>query len=88
MEQRKIKRRPRVQHEKTFQDRLVEEAQRFKEAAEKLPAGSYAQELFLRRGKLRPQRTSMIGFVRPDCSRQQLWKACGRFEASNVFDRR
>jgi hypothetical protein len=44
-----IKRRRRVKHEKTFEERLTEEAQRFREAAAKLPAGSHAQELLLRR---------------------------------------
>ena len=40
-----------TKHEKTFQERLAEEAQRFKEAAEKLPPGSHAQELLLRRAR-------------------------------------
>ena len=44
-----IKRRRRIKHEKTFQQRLTEEAQRFREAAAKQPAGSFAQELLLRR---------------------------------------
>jgi hypothetical protein len=43
--------RRRIKHEKTFQERLVEEAQQFKEAAEKLPPGSHAQELLLRRAR-------------------------------------
>ena len=43
--------RRRTKHEKTFQERLVEEAQLFKEAAEKLPPGSHAQELLLRRAR-------------------------------------
>ena len=41
--------RRRVKHEKTFQERLAEEALRFKEASQKLPPGSHAQELLLRR---------------------------------------
>lgn len=44
-----IKRRRRIKHQKTFQERLTEEARRFKEAAAQLPAGSHAQELLLRR---------------------------------------
>lgn len=44
-------RRRRIKHEKTFQQRLAEEAARFKEAAEKLPPGSHAQELLLRRAR-------------------------------------
>ena len=43
--------RRRIKHEKTFQERLVEEAQRFREAAQKLPPGSHAQELLLRRAR-------------------------------------
>ena len=43
--------RRRFKHEKTFQERLAEEAVRFKEAAEKLPPGSHAQELLLRRAR-------------------------------------
>ena len=43
--------RRRVKHEKTFQERLAEEAQRFKEAAAKLPPGSHAEELLLRRAR-------------------------------------
>lgn len=43
--------RRRIKHEKTFQERLAEEALRFKEAAEKLPPGTQAQELLLRRAR-------------------------------------
>jgi hypothetical protein len=43
--------RRRIKHEKTFQERLVEEAQHFREAAQKLPPGSHAQELLLRRAR-------------------------------------
>jgi hypothetical protein len=41
--------RKRVQHTATFEERLAEEAIRFKEAAEKHPPGSLARELLLRR---------------------------------------
>ena len=44
-------RRRRIKHEKTFRERLAEEAIRFKEAAEKLTPGSHAQELLLRRAR-------------------------------------
>jgi len=37
--------RRRIKHEMTFQERLAEEALRFREAAQKLPPGSHAQEL-------------------------------------------
>lgn len=43
--------RRRIKHEKTFQERLAEEALRFREAAQKLPSGSHAQELLLRRAR-------------------------------------
>lgn len=43
--------RRRITHEKTFQERLAEEALRFKAAAQKLPPGSHAQELLLRRAR-------------------------------------
>jgi hypothetical protein len=43
--------RRRIKHEKSFQQRLAEEAQRFKEAAQKAPPGSHAQELLLRRAR-------------------------------------
>ena len=49
MEQRMQKRR-RIKHKKTFQVRLAEEAQRFREAAQALPPGT-AQELLLRRAR-------------------------------------
>jgi len=49
MEQRMQKRR-RIKHEKTFEERLAEEAHRFREAAEALPPGM-AQELLLRRAR-------------------------------------
>jgi hypothetical protein len=48
MEQRMIKRR--IKHEKTFDQRLVEEAARFREAAEQLPPGM-AKELYLKRAR-------------------------------------
>ena len=47
MEQR-MPRRP-FKHEKSFQERLAEEARKYREAAEKLPPGSHAKELLLRR---------------------------------------
>jgi len=46
-----LQQRRAIKHEKTFQERLAEEAQRFKEAAQKLPPGSHAQELLLRRAR-------------------------------------
>lgn len=45
-----IKRRNRTKHTKTFEQRLAEEASRFKEAAAKLPPGTQ-RELYLRRAR-------------------------------------
>jgi hypothetical protein len=44
-----IKQRKRIKHETTFEERLAEQAQRFREAAEKEQPGSTARELLLRR---------------------------------------
>jgi hypothetical protein len=43
--------RRRIEHSKTFEERLAEEAIKFKAAAEKQPPGSKAQELLLRRAR-------------------------------------
>jgi hypothetical protein len=40
-----------VKHTATFEERLAEEAIKFKEAAEKQPPGSTARELLLRRAR-------------------------------------
>ena len=45
------KTRKRVKHLATFEERLAEEARRFREAADKLPTGSKARELYLRRAR-------------------------------------
>jgi hypothetical protein len=42
--------RRRIKHKTTLEDRLAEEARRFKEAADKLPPGT-ARELLLRRAR-------------------------------------
>ncbi|MET3844051.1 hypothetical protein [Bradyrhizobium sp. OAE829] len=42
-------RRLRIKHKTTFEERLAQEAIRFKEAAKKEPAGSLAREHLLRR---------------------------------------
>jgi hypothetical protein len=41
--------RKRIKHESTFEERLAEEAERFKQAAEEQPPDSMARELLLRR---------------------------------------
>jgi hypothetical protein len=43
--------RRRVKHTLTFEERLAEEARRFREEAEKLPMGSKARDLILRRAQ-------------------------------------
>lgn len=43
--------RKRIKHKTTFEERLAEEAKRFKEAAEQQPQGSMARELLLRRAR-------------------------------------
>ena len=43
--------RRRIEHNKTFEERLAEEAIKFKEAAEKQPLGSTTRELLLRRAR-------------------------------------
>jgi hypothetical protein len=44
-------RRRRVKHIATFEERLSEQAIKFKEAAEQQPPGSMARELLLRRAR-------------------------------------
>lgn len=43
--------RRRIKHSSTFEERLKEEAIKFKEAAERQPPGSTARELLLRRAR-------------------------------------
>ena len=45
-----MQKRRRIKHEKSFQERLAEDALRFKEAADKLPPGT-ARELLLKRAR-------------------------------------
>jgi hypothetical protein len=45
------KKRKRVKHIETFEERLAQEAIKFKEAADKQPIGSMARELLLRRAR-------------------------------------
>ena len=45
------KQRRRVKHIATFEERLAEEAVKFREAAEAQPGGSLARELLLRRAR-------------------------------------
>jgi hypothetical protein len=43
--------RQQIKHKTTFEERLLEEARRFREAAEEQPPGSTARELLLRRAR-------------------------------------
>ena len=43
-------RQPRIRHEKTFKERLIEPSQRFRGEAEKIPDGT-ARELLLKRAR-------------------------------------
>ncbi|MGX1007078.1 hypothetical protein AB7M69_001435 [Bradyrhizobium japonicum] len=43
--------RKRVKHLTSFEERLAEEARRFREAAEEQPPGSTARELLMRRAR-------------------------------------
>ena len=56
----------------TFEERLAEEAIKFKEAAEKQPPGSTARELLLRRARqAETAATSATGYGPPNCSRRR-----------------
>jgi hypothetical protein len=46
-----MQQRRRIKHEKTFEERLAEEALRCREAAKDLPPGSHTQEMLLRRAR-------------------------------------
>jgi hypothetical protein len=57
-----IKRR-RFKHTKTFEQRLAEEAERFRQAAEVLPQGT-ARELLMRRARQAEAAAQMNGLLR------------------------
>ena len=59
-----VKLRPRVKHTMTFEERLAEEAKRFKEAAEREPLGSMSRELLLRRARQAETATHMSDWLR------------------------
>jgi hypothetical protein len=46
-----VQQRKRIKHKTTFEERLAEEAERFRRAAEEQPPGSTARELLLRRAR-------------------------------------
>jgi hypothetical protein len=43
--------RRRIKYTATFEERMAEEARKFRQAAKDLPPGSHAQELLLRRAR-------------------------------------
>jgi hypothetical protein len=51
MEDRAMKRRQRIKHIATFEERLAKEAQKYRQAADQEPMGSTARELLLRRAR-------------------------------------
>nr|WP_095424207.1 hypothetical protein [Bradyrhizobium ottawaense]AWL96255.1 hypothetical protein CIT37_32120 [Bradyrhizobium ottawaense] len=56
--------RRRVKHTLTFEERLSEEARRFKEAAEREPPGSLARDLLLRRARQAETASRMNDWLR------------------------
>ena len=56
--------RKRVKHTATFEERLAEEAIKFKEAADKQPPGSMARELLLRRARQAETAAHMSDWLR------------------------
>jgi len=58
-----IKRRRRVKHTGTFEERLIEEAKRFRDAAQELPEGM-ARELLLRRARQAESASSMSAWLK------------------------
>jgi hypothetical protein len=65
MEGSAMQKRRRIKHEKTFEERLAEEAIRFQEAAKKQPSGSHAQELLLRRARQAETASHMNEWLSP-----------------------
>jgi hypothetical protein len=51
-----------IKHKTTFEERLAEEARRFKEAAEEQPLGSMARKLLLRRARQAEQPRAASGW--------------------------
>ena len=62
--------RKRIKHKATFEERLAEEAIKFKEAAEKQPPGSTARELLLQRARQAETAALMSDWLRFSCSRR------------------
>ena len=66
-----MKKRPRVIRDRTFQQRLAEEAQRFKEAADQLPPGT-AKELLLRRVRQAETAVHVVDGNKRNLKRQEI----------------
>ena len=56
--------RRRIKHKVSFEERLAEEAERFRKAAEDQPAGSTARELLLRRARQAETAAHMSDWLR------------------------
>jgi hypothetical protein len=59
-----MKRRPRLKHKLPFAERMAEDAERFRKAAEDQPAGSMARELLLRRARQAETASHMSDWLR------------------------
>jgi len=60
----RMKKRRRIKHVKSFEQRLAEEAKRFKEAAEILPPGM-ARELLMKRVRMAEAAAHMNQWLKP-----------------------
>jgi hypothetical protein len=56
--------RRRIKHQLSFEERMAEEAERFRKAAEEQPAGSTARELLLRRSRQAETASRMSDWLR------------------------
>lgn len=56
--------RRRIKHQLSFEERMAEEADRFKKAADDQPAGSMARELLLRRSRQAESASHMSNWLR------------------------
>lgn len=56
--------RRRIKHKLSFEERMAEEAERFRKAAEEQPAGSTARELLLRRSRQAETASHMSDWLR------------------------
>jgi hypothetical protein len=56
-------RRQRIKYTATFEERLTEEAKRFRHAAEQEPPGSTARELLLRRARQAETASQISGWL-------------------------